>query len=673
MLEEKKSERPAWQTRLLSGSNLVRLLGSPWLLAFALTFILYWRSLSLPFFWDDVPNFDFTTTRTFLQLWTDVSGFPYYRPAVFTFWKIALALLPAAPTFSLHLVNVLVHAANAALIGVITRSLIQAEAETTTSVSTKRSTAELGGVLASLFFAAYPFAVLPIALVASLFHLAVTLASLGAAMAVLKFVQTRKHHWLIPAFILSLLAPYCHESGVMVAALVALTFIIADWRVAWRYKWFLGLLFVFTAFFLVAWRLVPKTNDPAGQVTWESWWANFTWFAQGPTYPWQPLARPLVERGWWDLGAIWLVALPTLIVAVFILLRQRQLRVLGFSLGWFGLAMLPSLLILPYSYVFLSMRLLYYPGPGAAMLWGTVCALLVTHISHPVTRRLSTLGLAGLILVPNAIFIKQEIDLHQVALAPVLELAQIARAYPKERALIINSIDWLAYVHAWYPLGHEGVEVSPLYVGLRELAEINSGVRVDFEGSLFPPVQTQMDGYFYGLKTGHPIQDWTSLAAFAPGYDRVWVMTYSNEGIRLEEAGTLKNGPAQPAANYLANFGDQVFLKEGNYQIEGNEAIITLDWKYLGPDPEAVIFRHVFDCAGNALGLGDGHPLGRMLLFSELQPGAEIRDVRRIPLDALSADGCYTVGVGLFRSDGSRVTALALDGTAFENEVVILH
>ncbi len=100
---------------------------------------------------------------------------------------------------------------------------------------------------------------------------------------------------------------------------------------------------------------------------------------------------------------------------------------------------------------------------------------------------------------------------------------------------------------------------------------------------------------------------------------------------------------------------------------------MTLDWKYLGPDPQATIFRHVFDCAGNVLGMADGFLLDRMVQFSDLAPGVEVRDVRRIPLDALSADDCYTLEVGLFREDGSRLQAIAPDGAAFENSAVIIR
>ena len=71
--------------------------------------------------------------------------------------------------------------------------------------------------------------------------------------------------------------------------------------------------------------------------------------------------------------------------------------------------------------------------------------------------------------------------------------------------------------------------------------------------------------------------------------------------------------------------------------------------------------------------MGDGYVLGRMLPFGLLLPGAEVHDVRSIPLEAASADGCYTLEIGLFRPDGSRVPAFAPDGTEFGDDIVPLH
>ena len=135
----------------------------------------------------------------------------------------------------------------------------------------------------------------------------------------------------------------------------------------------------------------------------------------------------------------------------------------------------------------------------------------------------------------------------------------------------------------------------------------------------------------------------------------------------------MKPGPAAPPTAYRASFEGQVYLLAAHQSVAGQEAVVTLDWKYVGPNPNATIFRHVVDCAGKVLGMGDGVLLSRTVHFSDLAPGAEVRDVRRIPLEAPSADGCYALEVGLFRDDGSRVTASAPDGAVFENAVVTIR
>jgi hypothetical protein len=177
-----------------------------------------------------------------------------------------------------------------------------------------------------------------------------------------------------------------------------------------------------------------------------------------------------------------------------------------------------------------------------------------------------------------------------------------------------------------------------------------------------------MGEYYYQING--TVLDWGALAGLVTDYDQVWLTTYADDRIAVEEAGTAKAGlPAAPS-DYQASFEDLVFLQDAQYTVEGQEALVTLDWKYLGPDPQATIFRHIFDCAGNVLGMADGFLLDRMVQFSDLAPGVEVRDVRRIPLTARSADGCYYLEVGLFREDGARVQAVAADGTVFPDAAV---
>ncbi len=96
------------------------------LLPLLLTFVLYWTTLTQPYFWDDVPHFDFATTRTFPQIWTDVRGLSYYRPATFSLYKILFELLPAGATIIPHMFILLVHTANGWLVGNLARRLFRA-------------------------------------------------------------------------------------------------------------------------------------------------------------------------------------------------------------------------------------------------------------------------------------------------------------------------------------------------------------------------------------------------------------------------------------------------------------------------------------------------------------------------------------------------------------------
>jgi hypothetical protein len=648
----------------------------PWLLCPLLTLALYWRIIFLPFFWDDVVHFDFATSRTFLQIWTNVTGLGYYRPIVFTLYKLFFEHLPLGSTWLPHVFGLSLHALNGVLVGQLTRRLYLSASSASPRESWRAdlTQAEIANVIAALFWVAYPFAALPLSHFAAVMHPLVTLFALSATLATLEYWPTRQRRWLVLAAGLTLLAPYIHEGGVMVGCLVAFVLLVSRWPLPRRDGWLLGLFPLLSLTFLPVWLAVPKTREGFVWQGWEAIYGAVSFFVQGPTYPLQLLSRPLIDRlGWWDIAAIWTVAALAFIIAAGVLLRQGQWRALAVGLSWGGVAMLPSVLILPIDYIVTSPRLLYYPGAGAAAMWAIVCVLVAARARHRVWRAALTTGLALMIAAPPMFFIEREVRLHILALPQLHELIAIAQEHPGERPLLINGLNYLNYRNAWYALGHEGVNVMAPYFSFDELLYVNSGARTSFTEASFLPIKTEPDGLIHSTLNEHIPWDWATLAAQVTAYDRVWLTTYSEAEIRVIEAGIVKNNEAARPASYLASFEDKVFLTGAQYHVADAEAVVTLEWKYLGPDPGATIFRHLFDCAGNVVGLGDGYALERMLPFTYLSPGAEARDVRHMPLDAISADGCYSLEVGLFRPDGSRVAALAPDGTAFENAVVTIR
>jgi hypothetical protein len=264
-------------------------------------------------------------------------------------------------------------------------------------------------------------------------------------------------------------------------------------------------------------------------------------------------------------------------------------------------------------------------------------------------------------------------SLYQIGMDQITQLFSIVRAHPTEEQLIVNPVSWLASESEIYCLGYYGVPIMPSYLHLDQVVKTNLHFQPNLKRANMPAVREVPSGLLYEVNSDQDVPlDWAAMAAQASTYDRVWVTTFPGRRIALEETGSVRRGEATRPA-YLANFEQLVFLVSGQYDVEGGEMVVALNWKYLGPDPNATVFRHVFDCAGNILGLGDGYVLGRMLPFGFLAPGTEVRDVRRIQLKAFSPDGCYQVEIGLFRPDGSRVAALALDGTAYENATVPLY
>ncbi len=643
-----------------------------WLVPVALTFVLYWRVLSLPLYWDDAPHFYFTVPHTWWQIWTNHTGYAYYRPLIFTFYKLAFQTLIPDYLFLAYGTSLAIHALNSVLVGKLASVLVRDAQKLPAVRRAFPVSPRLAGVLASVLFVVYPFSIYAIGNFAALMHPAVVCLTLIGMLAVCQFVRNPAPRWLVVMVLATALAPYFHESGVMVSAILVWAILCLNGRMLRRYWWLPIILFALSGLFLVIWWIVPKTGDRVTWPTLEMVFENLTFFLQGLTFPVQPLATLLIERLQWnELAAVWLVGLPPLLGFAAIFWYARRWHLYLICVGWAALAAAPSVLVLPFWYVLTGPRLLYALAPAAILLWTVGCMAAVGYVRRTWMRVLLGGGVALLILTPALYFSASKVQLHQLSLASLKQLANSVRAYPRERHLVINPPDWVADVKDLYPLGSLGVSVMPDYVQLYQLMRINAGRSISMDNVQFPAVQTAMGTHYYQING--PIFDWSALAGLVPNYDHVWLTTYSDDRIAVEEAGTVRQGTPTAPGDYRASFEGQVFLRDGHFGVEEQEAVVTLDWKYLGPNPEATIFRHVFDCAGNVLGMGDGFVLDRTVQFSDLVPGAEIRDVRRIPLSTPSADGCYYVEVGLFRGDGTRLTAVTPDGDALENAAVIIR
>ena len=167
----------------------VQLLTSPLLVA-----ILYWRVIELPFFWDDVANFTFMEGRPLLSFWTTASGFPYYRPLGFSIFRMWQWLFGSTNTLAFHLLNMIVMICNSWLIttlGLRLWSVITVGSKIDQRQNIEPLAAHIFAWLAGIILCVFPFASIVIPLVASLFHLLVTMMVLLSLLAMLNFYINR--------------------------------------------------------------------------------------------------------------------------------------------------------------------------------------------------------------------------------------------------------------------------------------------------------------------------------------------------------------------------------------------------------------------------------------------------------------------------------------------------
>jgi hypothetical protein len=661
-----------------------------------LTFFLYRPTLSQPYFWDDLPHFEFATTRTFLQIWIDVRGLSYYRPVIFTLYKVFFGLLPHGATTLPHVSLLLVHTLNACMVGYITRRLLKLTASGTSDGAwfLRWTAPGMAGLLAALLFASFPFSALPVSHFAAAMHPLVTLFILGAVLSTLSFLTSGRVRWLAAALILALLAPFTHESGIMAGPIASSVSLLCNWSLA-RRNWKALLLVACTSgIFLPVWWLVPKTPNSFDWIGWGGVLASTTFFAQGPTFPAQPLSRLLMDRltlsqpgtlptvvglPWWVLGTIWGVSLIAIFFAGWVLWRAQRLRILGISLAWTFLAALPSVAVLPFPYISVSQRLLYSAGPAGALLWATVCVSLAARVRRVGARSVTALILLALIAAVPVLYIQREMALHKLALRPLEQLAVVATQHPNERHLVINPPNWVNYRQPWYPLGQEGVSVSADYVNFDQLVWLNSSRRGDagpddakFVAATFPAIKAELPGHYYSTINEEVPWDEARFAVEAPSYDHVWLTGYADEAISTQEVGSARPVEGTSPKPYLASFEGKVLLLGANLELQDDAAIATLQWQSLDRIEDATVFSHLLDCNGHLLGQKDGYPLGGMLPLDQLEQGREVEDVRILPIKTASDDGCYRLVIGLYLPDGTRIRAQGPDGLGLQDSAASL-
>ena len=193
------------------------------------------------------------------------------------------------------------------------------------------------------------------------------------------------------------------------------------------------------------------------------------------------------------------------------------------------------------------------------------------------------------------------------------------------------------------------------------------------------------DGRLVDRWTGSPlVRTAADLAAAIDGGGRVWLVTDESRfrqrfdpdfaqmawqrmelTAKVEGVMVFVSYEARPPAVSQAVdaiFGGQVALLRYDLGLAesasrpGQSLPFTLYWQATGPvDGQYTVFVHLLDAGGERYAQGDGPPVRGLQPMSHWQPGEILPDRRTIDLPPDLPPGRYSLAIGLYRANGSRL------------------
>ncbi len=585
--------------------------------------IVYWPSWSLPLSFDDAWSVRLTASFSLTEIFTNTQNFGYFRPLYLAYYRLAAAL-GGSGAWVLHALCVLTHAANAALVFGLVRSVI----------AHRHSEQIAAG--AALLFAFNPFAVQAVALPAGLNHL---LALLFAQLALLCYIELRdgaaqRLGWWLGCLCFCLLSFLSNEIGLSVAGFALWVELARAWRVGrWtRAAWSFAVVTGFAGAYAVLYQFIPKGEATAlvfssqdvlhrALISLQTWVYPFAFLAGLMDWPAQPV--------------IILSAVLVFMVGALLARRYGYMPiVLGFL--WFVFASALPIIRLSADYVENAPRVFYLSAVGTAMTWSSL-ACLINH--RPLLRRFAAAGMA----VVGGIGI-WHVSAHQFWLVrahePVQAIAEHgAQIELQDELAVINMPEWIAVPRRRFPLFSEGAIVMASYVRGSDLVLANAG----FSRTVHLLTQAIPSEHLppYAFQTfGSPVSVAQLLASA-----RVLQTQYLDDGPSTAWIGGTTKRSHEPAQ---AHFGDDLALVHALVQPCRDGWIVTLRWQRIGlrrPLAQTLSASvQATDAQDAKLAQADGAPMNKLLPFADLPIDRDVLD-RRVLSAQRVAPATLRIGV----------------------------
>ncbi len=625
----------------------------------AVGLLTYGFTLRLPLFLDDMVHFRWLQWQTVDGILWSSRGLGYYRPLPFLIWKLLWSLQGTLHPPTLHAVNLGVHLLNGLLVWSVVRGQQWPRAATL-------------GWACALLFLVYPFSYQAVPWVGSFTHPLVTLLILAS----LWLYQLGERHarpaWRAGSVGLAFLAPFAHETGVLLPTLLVLLLLTrqdgltvkqAVWRT--RFHW-LG-----ACAGLLVWLAVPKSLGQPQVWNLEARYQNGVYLLQGLAYPVAPLARNVTATGWGldDLQSILFVSLPALFLWTLFLWRAKAGRPLALALGWFAVAVAPVWLMLGFEYIVDGPRLLYNSAIGVSLLWASPLAIPWPAGRLQKTARLLSALAVLLVGLSGYWFVGQRAALYEQLRQTVRQFVQAIDAIdaPGE-VLCVNCPLWLAPQRPTFAVGHEGVPLLYASYQLSDLLWANTGEEREMAGVVIPDIQRPWRYHYVGTGDVQSIEGLQGPLRQAAG---VILTDYEQETIAIYPVGALETQGAAPQTPFLADFDRRLRLLSAETEREDAVLRVTLRWQSLQTLAEnTTVFVHLVDSSGQLVGQRDGYPLMGLASPQAWQPGDVWRDVRVLHLPE-GVVGTVTLNVGLYTvTDGLRLPAVGPQGQSFLDDAV---
>ncbi|MCP4357423.1 MAG: hypothetical protein GY796_05325 [Chloroflexi bacterium] len=626
--------------------------------------VLYWPILNLPLFFDDLLHIRLVEGMNYANVWLPTETFGFYRPLLFLSILLTRDIFGYYPSLVLHILSVLMHALNAALLVWLVWRL---------GGSWPRALA------AGLLFAAYPFAYQAVVVVGNNIYPILLLLFLLDCHAYLFALSGRRGWWVVTAvlFIVGLLT---HELFALFGVLAAL----AQWAYQgrleigdWRLRRPLNLqsllpnlqkspylIFIFSAvLYTIVYQFLPTSGPPA-PVGNNALLPRLLYMMQSSIYPldWTAVRFTTLRADIIILGSLTLL----LVLSAWAARKPENWWILLLGWGWWLTAALVIIVTLPTDYVIHGHRLTYLGSVGAVIVWAVLLDALVQ------VRQVGKVAYTAVLLFfifLSAHFVRGRLVAYTDITSPVAIFAEVLAERPlDEGVLFINLPSWTAPTQNSFATGVEYVALMGEHLFAEELVRDNLNQIRPVMAVGIPELLSD-PGYPYGIHDQTAVE--TINTDWSPTGINIFISRYLDQGVQTDYAGRLL--PSKEDI-FVAKFGD-FELVDAQAAFCGNQLNTDLLWQFAIPTtellPTSSVFVQALDSSGNLIAQSDGPPLSLSPTRLDLPPDWHIADQRILEIPAGAAPTTLLVGVYDYTT-GERFSAAATTQNPLLNNALSL-